>query len=50
LQHYSEDSTRLRSMGERARRRVLSDYSVERAVTGTLEALSSLGRRRGPME
>ncbi len=39
LAEFAADPARLPAMGERARRRVLADYSVERAVAGTLAAV-----------
>jgi glycosyltransferase involved in cell wall biosynthesis len=37
------DEEARRAMGERARQRVVADYSVERAVAGTLAALRAVG-------
>ncbi len=47
LREFASDTARLRAMGERARQRVLADYSVERAVVGTLEALRQLASKAG---
>ena len=42
LAEFAADPARLPAMGERARRRVLADYSVERAVEGTLAAVRAV--------
>ena len=46
LVELAADPAALRSMGERAQRRVLADYSVERAVEGTLAAIGSVAAKR----
>lgn len=40
------DQSRLRTMGSNARDRVMSNYSVERAVEGTLAAIDAIHARR----
>jgi glycosyltransferase involved in cell wall biosynthesis len=40
LVELAADSSRLAAMGEKARQRVLKEYSVEKAVDGTLRAVS----------
>ena len=45
LTELASDVTRLRAMGAAARERVLSQYSVERAVDGTLAAVNAAMQR-----
>jgi glycosyltransferase involved in cell wall biosynthesis len=40
LVEFAEDPQRLRTMGERARARVLANYSIERSVDGVLQAVT----------
>jgi glycosyltransferase involved in cell wall biosynthesis len=45
LVDFARNSLRLRTMGEAAQRHVLSSYSVERAVEGTLAAIEAAARQ-----
>ena len=45
LRDLAADPERARTMGRRAQARVLQDYSAERAVAGTVEAVEFLSRR-----
>ena len=47
LMQFAADPARLRVMGERARQRVQADYSVERAVEGTLAAVRAVVKGDG---
>lgn len=42
---YAEDPSRLRVMGEQAREKVQSEYGIEQAVHGVLEALERVAKR-----
>jgi glycosyltransferase involved in cell wall biosynthesis len=46
LGDFAADPQHLRAMGERAQQRVLAEYSVERAVEGTLAAIRAVVRAR----
>jgi glycosyltransferase involved in cell wall biosynthesis len=47
LMQFAADPARLRVMGERGRQRVQADYSVERAVEGTLAAVRAVVKGDG---